>query len=151
MPRIYTIARVRRPIEEVFDFVTMPVSWLQWHPSSVRVSGATDHSLAIGETVTEEFLVAGRSGSVTWTVIERDRPRRWTISGEVPRVGGGDIAYTLTDKGDETVFEREFTYHMANRWLALLEQLIARRRIQAESVEAMRRLKEFLESSRSSN
>lgn len=134
-------------MEEVFDFVTMPASWLQWHPSCVRISGATDHSLAIGETVTEEFLVAGRSGSITWTVVERDRPKRWVIAGEVPGAGGGDIAYTLTQEGDETVFEREFSYHMANRWLALLDRLINRRRIQAESAEAMRRLKHILEPS----
>jgi hypothetical protein len=35
------------------------------------VSGAIDHSLKVGEQVTEDFRVAGRRGRARWTVIER--------------------------------------------------------------------------------
>ncbi len=73
--------RPARLIAEVFDYVTTPAHWLQWHPSSVALHGAIDHSLGVGEEVTEDFRVAGRSGSVTWRVIAREAPTRWAIAG----------------------------------------------------------------------
>jgi uncharacterized protein YndB with AHSA1/START domain len=68
MSRIDKTIHIRKPVEQVFEFVTTPVNWPRWHPSSLAVSGAMDHSLEVGEQVTEEFLVAGRRGRVVWRV-----------------------------------------------------------------------------------
>jgi hypothetical protein len=79
-------------------------------------------------------------------VRERQTPRRWVIDGQI--VGNhheGTIAYTLTPQNDGTFFEREFTYTFTNPFLALLDRLILRGRIEAESAEALRRLKQVLE------
>jgi uncharacterized protein YndB with AHSA1/START domain len=147
MPRIYTTAHIRRSPETVFDFVTTAGNWPHWHPSSLGVSGAIDHSGQPGEQITEKFLVAGRTGEVVWTVKEREAPRRWVIEGViVGRQAGGTIAYTLTPRDGGTFFEREFVYPLPNLLFALLEMLFIRRRVEAESAEALRRLKERLES-----
>jgi uncharacterized protein YndB with AHSA1/START domain len=143
--RIITRVTIARSTEEVFAYVTTPGHWPEWHPSSLGVTGATYHSLAVGEEVTESFLVAGRKGSAHWTVRERVEPRRWVIVGRVEGGGTGTITYTLTPQDGGTAFEREFTYRMNNPLLALLDTLILRRRIEAESAEALRRLKERLE------
>ncbi len=143
---IQTSVLIRKPVPEVFEYVTTPASWLTWHRSSVSIKGATDHPLEPGEQVTEEFVVAGKSGSVTWTVVEREAPSRWVISGEVAGAGGGNIAYSLVADGDGTNFERVFTYEMANWFLSLLNWMFISRRIEAESREALRRLKRALES-----
>ncbi len=145
MSRIKTTVQIRKPVEEVFAYVTTPESWLHWHPSSVSIKGDTDHSLNVGEQVNEEFVVAGRSGSVSWTVIDRQVPKRWVISGCVEGAGSGDIAYSLAPNNGGTSFERMFTYRMENWALSLLDWLLIRRRIQAESTEACRRLKRILE------
>jgi hypothetical protein len=58
--------------------------------------------------------------------------------------GGGTIAYTLTPDAEGTTFEREFVYAMPNRLLALLDLLVLRRRAEAESAEALGRLKAAL-------
>jgi len=104
MTTIVTQASIRRPIAEVFDYVTTPAHWLVWHPSSLALLGATDHSLQVGEQVTEEFRVAGRKGSVTWKVVARDAPNRWAIAGIVAAGGKGTITYTLTATTDGTAF-----------------------------------------------
>ncbi len=137
---------IDRPIAEVFDYVSTPGNWPRWHPSSLAVSGATDHSLEVGEEVTEEYLVAGRQGQVVWTVTEREAPRRWVIEGRiVGRGAGGNVAYTLSPHDGDTRFEREFRYPTPGLWFTLLNALLFRRRIAAESAEAVRRLKRVLE------
>jgi hypothetical protein len=57
--------------------------------------------------------------------------------------GGGDgaITYTLTPDAGGTIFERDFAYTMPNPLLRLLDRLVLRRRDEAESAEALRRLK----------
>lgn len=145
MTRILTTTRIQAPAEEVFDYVTTPENWPEWHPSSLGVSGATDHSLEPGEVVTEDYRVAGRRGRVVWTVRERVAPRRWVIEGKTGEGGGGTITYTLAPEADGSNFEREFVYAMPNALMALLDRLIFRRRIEAESAEALRRLKGVLE------
>ena len=147
MTRIYTTTLIRRSPEAVFDFVTTAGNWPHWHPASLGVSSAVDHSGQPGEQITEKFLVAGRTGEVVWTVKEREVPRRWVIEGViVGRRAGGLITYTLTPRDHGTFFEREFIYPLPNLVFALLDLLFIRRRVAAESAEALRRLKQTLES-----
>jgi len=146
MTSIATEALIRRPVAVVFDYVTTPAHWLAWHPSSVALRGATDHSLNVGEEVVEDFRVAGRHGSVTWKVIARDSPTRWAIAGTVAAGGSGTITYMLRDTAEGTLFRREFVYAMPNWFAALLDRLFVRRRIESESAEAVRRLKLAVES-----
>lgn len=146
MTRIRKTVQIRVPIEEAFDYATTPGNWPAWHPSSLGVCGAVDHSLEPGEQVTEEYLVAGRRGRVTWTVRERVVPQRWVIEGQVEGGGGGTITYVLApDPDGTTAFEREFVYTMPNAFLMLLDRLYLRRRIEAESAVALERLKGVLE------
>ena len=147
MTRIYTTALINKPVEEVFEFVTSPGSWPQWHPSSLGVRGVTGRSMQIGEQCIEEFEVAGRKGSAVWTTREHQAPRRWVIDGKiVGRESGGTVSYRLTSQEGGTFFEREFVYPTASLLFKLLDRLVVRRRVQAESEEAMRRLKKVLES-----
>jgi hypothetical protein len=60
MTRIASTAVIYRPPDVVFDYVTTPGNWPDWHPSSLGVTGATDHPLEVGEQCTEHFRVAGR-------------------------------------------------------------------------------------------
>lgn len=146
MTRIYTTATIACLIETLYDYVTTPAHWPEWHPSSLGVSAGADHSLLVGEQVIERFLVAGRRGSVVWTVREREAPHRWVIVGAIEgSSGGGTITYALSQRPGDTFFEREFIYAAPNAFFATLDALIVRRRIQAESEEATRRLKARME------
>lgn len=145
MTRIYTATTIRCPAVRVFEYVTTPGRWPEWHPSSLAVTGATDHALAPGEQVEETFRVAGRRGRVVWTVREREVPCKWVIEGTIlGSRNGGIITYTVTPQGNVTRFEREFVYPVPPLYL-LLDRLVLRRRIAAESAEALRRLKQELE------
>ncbi|WP_109481067.1 SRPBCC family protein [Paraburkholderia sp. C35] len=143
--RIVSIMPIARESTAVFDYVTTPAHWPAWHPSSLSVTGATDHSLATGEQTTEEFRVAGRRGQVAWTVVERQRPGKWTIDGTIDGRPAGTVSYALTPDAQGTRFERTFTYRSPTLWFAVLNALLLRARIQSESDEAVARLKATLE------
>ena len=51
----------------------------------------------------------------------------------------------VIDAPHPAIFEREFVYTMPNMLMGALDWLFIRRRIEAESVEALRRLKEVVE------
>ena len=105
-----------------------------------------DHPLDLGEQVTEDFLVAGHRGRAVWTVLEREAPERWVIAGEVNGRKAGAITYTLTPSGRGTRFDREFVYSSPSLLFAVLNRVSVRAEVERESAEAVRRLKQILES-----
>jgi uncharacterized protein YndB with AHSA1/START domain len=144
--RIRNSIEIGKEPELVFAYVTTPANWPAWHPSSLGVSGTVDHPLDLGEQVTEEFRVAGRRGRAVWTVLVRDAPDRWVIAGEVNGRHAGVVTYTLASAGAGTRFDREFVYSSPNLLFAVLNRLSIRAKIEGESAEAVRRLKQVLES-----
>jgi uncharacterized protein YndB with AHSA1/START domain len=145
MSRIVTAIDIEAPIARAFDYATTPANWPSWHPASLAVSGATDHSAAPGERVIEEIRTGGRDWRAVWTVRERQPPHRWAIEGAAAGGGSATLTYRLTRAGARTRFERELVYCMPNLWLSILDRLFIRRRMAAESAEALRRLKLILE------
>ena len=137
---------IERPPGAVFTYVTTPGNWPKWHPASMAVSGVTDHSLAAGEKVTEDFVVAGHAGRVVWTVVKRDPPRQWVIEGDVDGRKAGVITYSLTPVAEGTRFERTFVYPSPNLLFAIINRISIRSKVEQESDRAVRNLKRVLES-----
>lgn len=144
--RIVSVVDIARSPPEVFAYVTTAGHWPEWHPSSLAVSGAVDHPLQIGESAIEDFQVAGRRGRVTWRVIAREPDRLWRIAGNIEGRESGAVSYSLAPTPTGTHFVREFEYRTPNLLFALLNRLSLRSRIEAESAQAVRQLKEHLES-----
>lgn len=145
MSRVTTSILIRAPRERVFDYVTTPAHWIEWHPSTLAVSGATDHPLQVGEQITEDFAIAGRRSRVYWTVREREVPSRWRIEGRVEGGGSGSIIYTLVAQPDGTLYTRDFAYSMGSPLAALVDWLFLRRRIAADSAVALAAIRRRLE------
>ena len=146
MTRIVTDIVIERPVEAVFDYVTAPAKWPQWHPSSLGVDVATDKSLDAGEQVREAIKVGWQRDHVVWTVLERERPRRWVIEGRGESGGAATLRYQLVADGPRTLFQRDLTYRMPNAFLGLIDRLIVRHIMRAASRKALARLKRVLES-----
>jgi len=143
--RIHSEVTIQRSPAEVFEYVSTPANWPAWHPSSLAVQGATDHSLQVGEQVTEAFRVAGREGTIVWTVTDRRAPSFWSIDGLIEGRQAGTVTYTLTPNGTGTRFERDFIYQAPTLLFAILNWTTLRNRIAAESTAAVTRLKAQLE------
>ncbi len=98
-----------------------------------------------GEKTTEDFEIAGHKGRATWTSIAVDPPRRWEFEGQGEGGGGAHIVYTLTPIASGTHFERELTYRGPNLLFALINALQLRAVMEADSAEAVWRLKRTVE------
>jgi hypothetical protein len=67
------------------------------------------------------------------------------IAGEVNGRHAGAVTYTLASAGAGTRFDRELVYASPNLLFAALNRLGIRAKIESESAEAVRRLKQVLE------
>jgi uncharacterized protein YndB with AHSA1/START domain len=143
MPRIVTTVQIAGPVATVFAFATTPANWPRWHPASVAVEGG-DHPLIVGEQVVEEFHAAGRRGRVLWRVVRCEPPWLWAIAAKNER-GQATITYRLRHEGPATLFERELVYSPSGLGRGLVDLLVLRRRMAAESRLALQRLAEVLE------
>jgi len=142
---VRTEADIARARGEVYQYVTTPANWPRWHPSSVAVIGDATHSLVVGESVVEEFKVAGQHGFVTWRVIGRETDRLWRIEGQIDGHLAGVITYTLSDKDGGTHFDRQFEYPSRTLLFAILNALTLRERVIAESEQALAQLRTVLD------
>ena len=133
MDPIVSEIRIRRDIADVFDSLTTPKNWPEWHSASISVAGPTDHSLTIGEEVTEEFLAADRRRSTVWRVTARDAPYLWRIESSAPEASA-TITYRLRTEAGTTIFARDMQYRFGRTWLVVLDALFLRHRMERESL-----------------
>ena len=145
MTRIVSTVSIRRPPGEVFDYVSTPANWKQWHPSTVGVSGDAAHPQTVGERCVEEFVVAGRRGETEWTVTRCERPSVWRIETRPKAGGAGSVMYELAPDAGGTAFTRTLEYTMPNPLLAVLNALVLRPRVVRESETAVQNLRRVLE------
>lgn len=143
--RVVNSIDIAAPPERVFAYVTTPVNWPRWHPQSRAVSETIDRTPQPGEKTIEDFEIAGRAGRATWTSVAVDPPRRWEFAGHGENGGGARIVYTLTPIGRATHFERELVYRGPDLLFALFNTLKLRAVMEADSAEAVRRLKRAVE------
>jgi uncharacterized protein YndB with AHSA1/START domain len=99
-----TSARIERPVEEVFDYVSDPKTFPRWNSAvqQVRETSAGDDGL--GGTYLMERDLPGGTVENELEVVERKRPAEFTIrttSGPTPFL----YRYRFTDEGDATLIE----------------------------------------------
>ncbi|MDN4572228.1 polyketide cyclase [Pandoraea cepalis] len=140
---IVSTVTVQAPPQAVYDYVTTPANWPKWHPASLAVQGATDHSLVVGEKVAEEFRLAGRHGIIHWKVVEAKPPLEWRLEGEMNRRPSGEVRYTLTPDGTGTRFERDVVYRTPNLLLLMLDPIFIGPRMRAESAQGAKQLEQI--------
>ena len=136
---------IRRPPQAVYDYATTPGRWPEWHPSSLRLGPGADRPLPAGARFQEDVRAGGREGQLFWIVRRSDAPQRWVADAQASNGAQLTLTYTMTPDGDGTLFERTLCYELPGFWLRLANRLLLRRRIEKESAESLRQLKQALE------
>lgn len=140
---------IDRPPQAVFDYVTQPWRWHEWHPSS-RWGNDPGHALAVGEHFDERIMVQPLAPlpprirrAVRYRVLASEPPLLWETRGEMAN-GWLQIRYELKMASNGTRFHRQLNFDVSGP-LRLLRPLLTRRQ-QAVSELALTQIKGVLES-----
>lgn len=133
-------AEVRATPAQVYDYVTRPARWKEWHPASQKVKDIEDESLVAGRRFEEEVLSAGRQRHLTWLVEESRPGQRWRASAYMADGSTVRLTYEMAATATGTQFTRTLEYNLNPRLLRLLNDLFLWKRVKAESEAALANL-----------
>lgn len=135
--------------QQVYDYVTRPVRWKEWHPASQGVSDVDDESLVAGRRFEEDVLSAGRQRHLTWLVEESRPGERWRASAYMADGSTVRLTYDMVASGNGTRFTRTLEYTLRPVLLRWLNDLFLWKRVRAESEKALANLCARLSGARS--
>ncbi|MFZ6745401.1 SRPBCC family protein [Undibacterium sp. JH2W] len=142
---IYNAIEIQVPIQQVFDYACAPAHWPDWHPSSLKLYTSNAGTADVGSSFEEDVRAGGRTGHLIWTVTECDNTRRWTGRAKVDNGASLTVTYQFSASASGgTLFERHLHYVLPNLALKILNVLVLRRRITAESALSLQRLQTVL-------
>ena len=100
---------IQAPIEVIYDYVTQPDRWHEWHPSSLSADTGTTGSLPAGARFTEIIDLLGVRVPMSYRVQIARRPSEFKTVFTSLAVDGS-IHYFLQPHRDGTLFKRVLTY-----------------------------------------
>ena len=132
---------IQAPIDAVYDYVTQPDRWHEWHPTSLSADTGNTGSLPIGTRFTEIIDLLGIRVPMSYRVQIARRPSEFkTVFTSLPV--DGSIHYYLRAHQGGTLFKRVLTYETELQLASLHERMVAL------SAIALDRLKQRLENQR---
>ena len=100
---------IQAPIEVIYDYVTQPDRWHEWHPTSLSADTGTSGSLPVGTRFTEIIDLLGVRVPMSYRVQIARRPSEFKTVFTSLAVDGS-IHYFLQPHRDGTLFKRVLTY-----------------------------------------
>jgi len=129
--------------EALYDYVTQPWRWHEWHPNSLCAEASVS-ILRTGDTFTETICVEPLSPlpiklerHTRYRVKQAIAHTAWTVEGKM-RDGWLQIDYRFEASGNQTRFSRTLSYQ--TRGLSLILMPLLRRRMQGMSARALENL-----------
>ncbi|KRP66752.1 SRPBCC family protein [Pseudomonas orientalis] len=132
MPAIEQSVRLERisqerfilaPVETVYDYVTQPDRWHEWHPSSLSADTGTRGSLPAGARFTEVIDLLGIRFPLSYRVQVARCPNEFkTVFTSLAL--DGCIHYVLHAQQGGTLFKRVLTYETELQLATLHERMI---------------------------
>ncbi|MFL1544623.1 SRPBCC family protein [Pseudomonas sp. O39] len=115
---------IQAPPEIVYDYVTQPDRWHEWHPTSLSADTGTTGSLAVGARFTEIIDLLGVRVPLSYRVQVACRPSEFKTVFTSLAVDG-TIHYFLQAYRGGTLFKRVLTYETELQLATLHERMIA--------------------------
>ena len=129
---------IQAPIDAVYDYVTQPDRWHEWHPTSLSADTGITGSLPVGTRFTEIIDLLGIRVPMSYRVqIARRSSEFKTVFTSL--AVDGSIHYYLRAHQGGTLFTRVLTYETELQLASLHERMVALSSI------ALDRLKQRLE------
>ena len=144
MTRVNQCILIRGPMDRVFDLVTTARYWPDWHPATLGVSGVVETPMQLGDSIHERARIGGTVGENDWVVVEHVHPSRVVLRMPGTRLGDLQIVYRFAPRGDGVEFTRELEFDLTNL-PPNVDKSAIEQQMEADSAEALRRLKNLIE------
>ena len=126
--------------QAVYDYVTRPARWKEWHPASLGAQEHAAESLAAGARFEEDILSAGIKRHLRLTVEEAEPGVRWAASAVMDDGSTVHLLYRFEGRNTGMNFTRTLRYHVKPLHLRIVNALFMWRKVQAESRLALSNL-----------
>ncbi len=126
--------------QAVYDYVTRPALWKEWHPASLGAQEHAAESLAVGARFEEDILSAGIKRHLRWTVEQAEPGARWAASAVMDDGSTVNLLYRFEGRNTGMNFTRTLRYQVKPLHLRIVNALFMWRRVQAESRLALSNL-----------
>jgi len=124
----------------VYDYVTRPARWKQWHPASLGAQTHADASLSQGARFEEDIRSAGFTRHLRWQVLDSQPAKRWEAQALMNDGSSVHLLYEFAADGDGTRFTRTLHYAIKPLLLRWANDLLMWRKVRRESGTAMANL-----------
>lgn len=140
---ITTRAEFRCSTQTLFEYITTPARWHEWHPATADVRDVPNRPLATGETVVERIRTPMGDFDALWTVITCVRAELWVIATQTAR-GDAQITYRVTPIAGGCRFERTLQYRSHPPFTRWLDNTLTRWLLTRQSKRALANLQHVL-------
>jgi uncharacterized protein YndB with AHSA1/START domain len=124
----------------VYDYVTRPALWKEWHPASQGADMHAAESLGAGAHFEEDIVSAGRRRHLRWTVEQAEPGKLWAASALMEDGSTVHLQYRFEARNTGMNFTRTLRYHVKPLHLRIANALFVWRQVQAESRTALSNL-----------
>lgn len=107
------------PIQKVYDYVSQPDRWHEWHPASLSADTGTAKPLKKGDKFSEKIRIYGQETQMSYEVIIASPPNEFKTAFTSPLIDG-TIHYRLEKYGESTRFNRTFNYSI-DKYIAMMK------------------------------
>ena len=110
---------IQAPIQKVYDYVSQPHRWHEWHPASLSADTATAGELKQGDGFSEKIRIYGQETQMSYVVLIASPPNEFKTAFTSALIDG-TIHYRLEQRSDGTLFHRTLDYSI-DKYIATLK------------------------------
>lgn len=136
---------LRAPPHEVYDYLTRPSRWREWHAASLGTQPPDCDSLRAGARFEENIRAAGFRRRLSWRVLDADAPTRWEAEATMSDGSTAYLLYEFSPAAGGTQFQRTLSYTVRPWRLAMVNATVGALKIRLESHRALRKLQRHFE------
>ena len=139
---------IQAPAHQVFEYVTVPTKWHEWHHQSLSVVPPLETSFQKDQRFDEVIQTLLGKDDMSWNVVQHKQDLLWEAHAyNHTKDANIRLKYDLVDSNGATEFTRTLHYETPNFLLHMLNQLYFNQHMRSESWKALEALKAQLERS----
>jgi hypothetical protein len=140
---------IDKPDNVIFEYVTVPTLWHEWHPQSLSVKPELLISFSEGQEFDEVIQTSFGKDEMSWKV-EVNQPNIQWVATAYNHTKDVNIRlqYDLIDRSDKTEFTRTLNYEMPNFILHVANFIYFKRYMTDKSWHSLESLKAFVENNK---